>query len=133
MKWIYFFVGTLMLVSCGGTKIGKDQAPSLQGEYQIIAVGARTLDDAEFIINFDEEEGAAYGYVGCNRFSSGFVQEGDTLDFSGALSTKMYCEGKMEIEGRVLSALEEITGVRHEDDNLVLYSSENDDLITIKK
>lgn len=133
MKWIYFFVGTLMLVSCGSTKMGKDQVPSLEGEYQIIAVGATTLDDAEFVINFDEEEGTAYGYVGCNRFSSSFVQEGDTLDFSGAISTKMYCEGKMEIEGRLLSGLEEISGVRYDSDNLVLYSLENNDLITIKK
>lgn len=133
MKWIYFFVGALMLVACGSTNMQSHKAPTLEGEYQIIGVDNTRLNDAEFVMTFNLEEQTAYGYVGCNRFTSSFVQEGETLKFKGGISTKMYCEGKMEIEGRLLSALEEITGVRSDNDKLVLYSSENDDLITIKK
>lgn len=133
MKWICYFVGALMLVACGNTNMETNQALPLEGEYQIISVDTDVLNDTDYVLTFDLEEQKAYGYVGCNRFSSSFVQEGNNLQFKGGLSTKMFCEGKMEIEARILDALEEITGVRKANDKLVLHSSESDDLITIKK
>lgn len=133
MKWFFLYIGVLIFMACGSTKTGGVQAPALEGEYQIVQVGSETLNDPEFTIIFDLEEQSAYGYVGCNRFSSGFTQDGGMLHFNRSISTKMYCEGKMEIEDQVLRSLEEVTGVRHDNGNLVLHSSDNKGLITIKK
>lgn len=132
MKWIFSFIIALLLVGCGSTNSGVGQSPFLEGEYQIVGVGGEALDNPEFTIIFDLEEQSAYGYVGCNRFSSGFTQDGNSLHFNRSISTKMYCEGKMEIEDQVLRSLEEVTGVRRDNGNLVLHSSENEDLIIIK-
>jgi heat shock protein HslJ len=49
------------------------------------------------------------GFAGCNRFTGGYTQSGDTLRFGALGSTKMYCPEGEALERVVLSLLPRVT------------------------
>ncbi|MDC0748939.1 META domain-containing protein [Polyangium mundeleinium] len=52
-----------------------------------------------------QADGTATGRAPCNYYFASYTVEGDTLSMSSAGSTRMFCEGVMEQEGRYLRAL----------------------------
>ncbi|MBL0063289.1 MAG: META domain-containing protein [bacterium] len=53
-----------------------------------------------------------HGSGGCNRFGGIYALEGEKLTFSGIASTKMLCEGVMEVEDPYMQALATVNGYR---------------------
>lgn len=54
-----------------------------------------------------QADGKANGKAPCNWYFASYKVEGDRLSMSSIGSTKMWCEGVMEQEGRYLRALEQ--------------------------
>ncbi|WP_284720362.1 META domain-containing protein [Polyangium sorediatum] len=54
-----------------------------------------------------QADGTANGKAPCNYYFASYTVEGNTLSMSSAGSTRMFCEGVMEQEGRYLRALEQ--------------------------
>lgn len=81
----------------------------LLGEWQIEDVnGAGIIDSSHITITFNEE-GRAYGSASCNRYSSQYELNGDSLTFSHSLATKMACpEALMNQEQKFLAVFNEI-------------------------
>ncbi|MDI3286679.1 META domain-containing protein [Polyangium sp. 15x6] len=52
-----------------------------------------------------QADGKATGRAPCNYYFASYTVEGNTLSMSSAGSTRMWCEGVMEQEGRYLRAL----------------------------
>ena len=48
----------------------------------------------------------ASGFAGCNRLNGRYESSGDGLRFDALATTRMHCEGAMELERRYLAALE---------------------------
>lgn len=48
------------------------------------------------------------GFAGCNRLMGRYVLAGDRLKFDQLGGTKMFCDGRMELEGKFLGALAQV-------------------------
>ena len=46
------------------------------------------------------------GYGGCNNIFSDYVAKDEKISFGPIASTRMYCEGLMELEGSFMRALD---------------------------
>lgn len=52
------------------------------------------------------------GHAGCNQFGGEWQGRGDSLSFGPLFMTRMFCEGRMDLETRYGAALGVVTGVR---------------------
>ncbi len=106
----------------------------LHGDYVVKQIGSRNINSEEVILKFDKLKNEVSGNAGCNRFSSGFVLSGGSkVSFQQPVSTKMYCEGKMETERALIDAIEEVSEVKQQEGNLIFYSVNNELLLVIEK
>jgi len=70
------------------------------------------------------EERQATGLAGCNRFSGAYRWVGDSLSFGPLAMTRMFCEGRMELESRYGQALTAVTTLRLVDGVLELLAGD---------
>ncbi|UJH92990.1 META domain-containing protein [Antarcticibacterium sp. 1MA-6-2] len=85
-------------------------------------------------LTFDEKRKELRGNAGCNpRFSSGFERDGRKITFSEPVSTRMFCDGKMERENQVMEILPKITEMRKNEDNVIFLSNEGEQLLMVQK
>lgn len=120
-------------MACGNTRFSQEEVPVLEGTYRIVKVGDTLIEDPEVIMTFIVEEDRMHGYAGCNNFSSGYEQHDSSVRFSRPISTKMYCDGKMEIEDYIFQVLDSVSKIRNTDGQLELHSADESALITIRK
>ena len=57
-------------------------------------------------LRFDADSALVTGFSGCNRFSGGYVIDGDSLRFGPLVMTRMACTDGMELERDLSTALE---------------------------
>lgn len=133
MKWISIFLLGIMLVACGNTRTQQEEVPVLEGDFRIVQVGDLQIDDPEMRMSFKLEDARMNGHAGCNGFSAGYLQNDSSLSFSRPISTKMYCEGKMEVEDRLFELLDAVSAVRSSNGRIELHSTDNKTLITLRK
>jgi len=69
-------------------------------------------------------ESRASGFAGCNQFTGGYELSGDRFTVGPLVMTRMFCEGRMEVEDAYSSALGEVTGIRVVDGALELLAGE---------
>lgn len=106
-----------------------DQRTQLEGrEWVLDSIGSiaepRGAQGKPVTIRFDAAEGHAGGYSGCNQYGAAYTIQGDSISFQAAISTKMFCEGAMEVETALLGALERVTRFQVSDSTLTLFTSE---------
>ncbi len=87
-------------------------------------VGPRGAGDRPATLAFDASANRASGFSGCNRFSAGYVLTADGLTFTAPISTKMACEGGMELEAAYLAALSASTTYVVTDSTLTISGTE---------
>lgn|SRR5690625_5135636 len=133
MRGIYLLILSVLLVGCGNTSSQQETVPVLEGTYQITQVGDFRISDPDLTMNFDVEEERMSGNAGCNNFSSSFQQNESSIDFTRPISTKMYCEGNMEIEDQLFRLLDSISSVRSSNGQIELFSPDNQTLVTLRK
>ncbi len=91
------------------------------GKQAVVSVLAGTTLTLAF-----DGDGRASGSAGCNRFTAGYSQDGETVTLGAAASTRMMCagpEGIMEQETQFLKALESVATGRLEGDSLELRTA----------
>ncbi len=71
-------------------------------------------------LNFDD--GRYTATAGCNNIFGAYTVSGTAIDFGQPASTLMYCEGKMEAETALDTALAEATHMRFHDGKLELIA-----------
>lgn len=67
---------------------------------------------------------SATGFAGCNRLTGSYESTGDSLRFGAVATTRMHCEGAMELEQRYLAALEATRRYRVSESGLELLDAE---------
>ena len=102
-------------------------APKLDlgGEWQLVSYGDKTnltpaLPNIETSFKF--ENGQLSGNAGCNGFGGSYELQGNSITFSGIMSTMMFCEETSNQEQGVLSILA---------DNVALQIQVNGNMLTI--
>ena len=103
------------LIALSSCRSSKDAATlsSINGEWNIIEINGAAVVPApnqEFpFIGFDTNTGKVFGNSGCNRMMGSFDVNAKpgTIDLGAMASTRMACPD-MEVEGRVMKALNEV-------------------------
>lgn len=71
-------------------------------------------------------DGRVFGSGGCNQYTGGYEQKGESLRFSTAASTHRMCidEGLMEQEAAFFKAMQTVTTMRREGDRLEMRTAD---------
>ena len=100
------FVG--MMFSCSDVKT---DVKKLEGKWNIVEVkGEKILKEGLPNMEFDMKDNKVHGNAGCNIFNSTVVlddQDISSITINPAATTMMACPD-MEVEGRVMKALNEV-------------------------
>ena len=133
----------ILIYSCGSNQENKsensgvDQESAenlkLHGSYLIEKMKNENVTSEKIELKFDSILKEVTGNAGCNRFGAGYERTGIKITFKPVVSTKMYCEGKMEMENAITEILPQISQMILQDGELVLMNEELDPLLTIEK
>lgn len=142
MKFSIILISLLAIfASCGSNQEKTDvneeteflSPEKLHGNYLVNEIRDQNIGSEDVVFRFDSIESEVTGNAGCNRFNSHYIHEDQTITFQPVVSTKMYCEGKMEREKEVIEILPEISEIIQQDDELLMLSAENELLLKLKK
>lgn len=125
MRIICFFI--LMLVACRpsnqiGELVGVINEQPLEGTtWLLVELHGKDISSVEkkaISVHYQKVDHRATGFAGCNSFTGSYKTEGKTISATLA-STRMFCEGKMDVESEFLKVL---TGpMKHEIKGSHLY------------
>ncbi len=144
MKKLFIILAAVAtLVACGIKKTEKastEQTPETVaatewiGEWKIAKVGETCIaDSVETLLAFNDSLQMYSAYVGCNRINGTFLH-GDSIVLTDGLSTKMYCEGLMDLEHALCVTLPQVKQAqRTQCGGLALQNAAGETLIVIKK
>lgn len=132
MKIFLLFLSLIVLNSCANFTQKSIAENNLDGQFQLVEINGKDVSSEELIFNFLPAENRVYGETGCNGFAANLKQEGENLSFIDPLSTKKYCQGKMEIEEEILSALQKTKSFKIHENEFVFYSEAKNELFTLK-
>lgn len=77
--------------------------------------GGGVIDNARLDMSFDVSELRISGHAGCNSFSGPFVETGMVVKVGPLATTRKMCApALMDLEGKLLSALEAATSVSYD-------------------
>ncbi len=105
----------------------------LVGEWKIAQIGETEIaDSVETLIAFNDSLQMYSAYVGCNRINGTWLSQ-DSLVLTDGLSTKMYCEGLMELEQTLCQTLPQVKQAVNCLGGVALQDATGKTLIVIKK
>lgn len=117
----------IVLMACGPTATPVESAfldvEWVVAELDGMAVEADSTRPA-LTLTLGREEQRASGHAGCNQFGGTWRGSADSLSFGPLAMTRMFCEGRMELEARYGQALGQVSGVRVVDGTLELLAGE---------
>lgn len=112
MRIVYLIV--FLITACRpsnqiGELVGAINERPLEGtKWLLVELNGKDISSVETakpIFIFYEKEGSKInGFAGCNSFTGTYTADGSTISVIVA-STRMFCEGKMEVETEFLTAL----------------------------
>lgn len=83
------------------------------------------------VIQFDEKENKVSGIAACNSFGAGYEIIKTAITFESIITTKKYCEGRMDEENQIITNLQNVTRYDVKADKLYLYGK--DQLLLVYK
>lgn len=119
----------IVLMSCKTTALEKTNQDFPPGKYKVITLKDDNFTPLkEYFVSINVEEQRLGGMFDCNSYTVEYERDGSTIDFGYAISTKMFCEGKMENENAFFGILNAIKSFKYQDD-ILKFLDENDDLV----
>lgn len=104
------FIGMMFACSDAKTDVKK-----LDGKWNVVEVkGEKLMEEGLPQMNFDMSENKLHGNTGCNIFNTTVNLDSDdisSLTINPAATTMMACPN-MDVEGKVLQAMEDVKGVK---------------------
>ncbi|MBA2126539.1 META domain-containing protein [Hyphomicrobium methylovorum] len=125
---IAFAVAALALPLAVAVHAEEDEAP-LTAQWVAIELDGKAVDGPTLAYTTDKVSGTG----GCNRFNGPIAIEDDAVQIGPLVSTRMFCEGKSEIESRYFAALEEARAFTLENGKLVLKGENGKVLLKFRK
>ncbi len=111
---------------------------NLAGQWEIVEVQTEQVPSGmenQPFIEFNEAESRIHGNAGCNIFNGSYqVVEGNPLaiSFPGTITTMMACPD-LEIEGKIISALNSVASFDKVDNGIGLYNAEGLLVLVLQK
>jgi heat shock protein HslJ len=103
------------------------------GTYKIVTLNADKFNpEKNYFVNINSEEKRLGGKFDCNNYTVEYEKEKNSINFGYAISTKMYCEGKMHNENAFFGKLNAIKTFSYQNKTLKLFSEENDLIVELK-
>jgi heat shock protein HslJ len=125
-------LAVLLDAACGGDGSGGGAGEAtFEGRPWVLVSGVGLpADAAAFGPSATFAAGRVGGSTGCNRFTSTYTVEGESLDIGQIASTQMACPPPADrVERSYLAALERVAGWRMDGEQLVLSDPEDADLL----
>ena len=138
MKNIIILSVTICLgfLSCKTADMSKSKSTSAElqtASYQVESIKGVELEKQTISIFLNTEEKAVSGNATCNDYRFNYEIDNDQIKMNRGISTKMYCEGKMEKERSFMSQLGKVKYLSQTEKMLYLKDAENKLLIKAKK
>ncbi|MDB5013464.1 MAG: hypothetical protein JWQ25_1666 [Daejeonella sp.] len=132
-RFILVFLSFLLFTSCEVLKSETDSPKLNNTKWTLHSIKARVvnLGDKAYL-NFEEKDNRIAGKAACNSFFGEYTIVKQTIKFEGVGSTKMYCEGLMDEENEIMTALNNTRRYEIKADMLYLYSTDQL-LLTFKR
>ena len=127
---------SLSFLSCKTADMKKNKNTSDElktAYYEAVSIKGTELNEQKISIYLNTEKKAISGNATCNDYRFGYEIEDSQVKMNRGISTKMYCEGKMEEERNFMSQLGKVKYLSQTDDMLYLKDGENKLLIKAKK
>jgi heat shock protein HslJ len=128
------FIGAFLISSCAILKPASDQPRWRESVWNLTAIDQRQVNfgDKAFI-KFDVKKNKISGKTLCNTFTSDYEMfTMQRIVISDISSTKMYCEGMMDEENKILTNLQKTKRYDVKADFLYLYA-DNGPILTFKR
>jgi heat shock protein HslJ len=133
-KYLLLLLISITLFSCAALDQDGDR-PVLGGiKWTLSAIEGKSYSLGDkAVIEFDTKENSVKGKAACNGFSAEYEPLTDNrITFSEITSTKMYCEGVMDIENQMLTNLSKVKRYEIKAGKLYLFGDDHL-LLTFKK
>lgn len=118
---LLFFMSTAYSCSTHKTN-AQNESTDFEGTYIVNALYGQPVEGDDLNLKINERISKISGFAGCNTYSVGYTKDKNTLTFSHAISTKVYCEGEaMEKERQFLNIFTTTKEFSIKKDTLVLY------------
>ncbi|MBC7913062.1 MAG: META domain-containing protein [Pyrinomonadaceae bacterium] len=132
-----FILGILVLAFSGCNALKPESTPlTLNGpQWKLVSINHKAItDDGRAYLKFDGKDLEVKGKAFCNTITADYGLMGDTqLTFEAITSTKMYCDGIMDLENQMVSNMQNVKHYQIKNGMLYLLSSSNEALLTFKK
>ncbi|MGV3684874.1 MAG: META domain-containing protein [Daejeonella sp.] len=115
----------VLLASCTAMHPKSDDPKLGESDWKLTSILKRPVNygDRAFL-KFDEKENKVSGKAACNSFFAEYEMIGQKITFTRVGSTKMYCEGIMDDENRIISELQKVTRYEVKANALYLYAGD---------
>lgn len=121
---------TLVFVQCKSSKPSLAATASLENTYWKLSemngmpvVTPADSKEVHFILTKTDNQNQLKGFAGCNTLAGSYKTDGQSISFT-AITTRMFCEGRMEVENYLTKTLSEATSYQINGNVLELYQNE---------
>jgi heat shock protein HslJ len=131
-----FAAALLGMSSCRSAK--SVTVDSLEGKWKIATVGGEQIPEGmenQPFIEFNVQEKRIHGNAGCNIFNGSYVTEEKApshISFPGTITTMMSCPD-LELEGRVMQAINDVRSFGQVEQGVALYGEDNTPVLILVK
>ena len=120
-----------LVTGCGGDDSGGTDPASFESQPWVLVSGVDLpADVAVSAPSATFDGGTVSGSTGCNRYTTSYTVDGDSLEIGQIASTRIACPPPADaIETAYVEALGQASAWRTEDDELVLLGADDDELL----
>lgn len=135
---IGIFILLSLMLSCNSSKQGSNNGKSqasleLNGNYKIVSLNGNEVADQGLELIFDAESKSINASSTCNKIFGSYSQTGSQLSFSAMGATKMYCEGRMQMEKDMTQGMTAVNSVKLQEDGTLGLMNDEQVLMRIQK
>ena len=125
----------IILTACKTSDLKSSNEMFTSGKYLVLTLNEKDFSEKDdYQINIDTSQNSLNGKFDCNTFNVNYeIKEDNTIEFGYAISTKMYCEGKMALENNFFKSLKSLKFFKFENDFLSFYNENEDLILKLKK
>ena len=131
-RFILAIISCVLFSSCEVLKSETDSPKLVNTKWVLLSIKDRPvkLSDKAYL-NFEERDNRIAGKAACNSFFGEYTIVNQTIKFEGVGSTKMFCDGLMDEENEIMTAIGNTRRYEIKANMLYLYST--DQLLLIFK
>ncbi|MGE3711027.1 MAG: META domain-containing protein [Hyphomicrobiaceae bacterium] len=124
-----YAVIALAVLAIAWPSIQPDAHAGLAGStWHVVEIGGAAVSGAG-TLRFSQT--SVRGKAACNSFSARFHGNGDRIKIATVGSTRMYCDGRMDLEQRLFDALEKVSSYRIDAGRLLLIGRDGTPLVRL--